>query len=283
MISKTLHLLDCLSSGRREDVTYDLLNFAAENKMLLELLRSTGLTGPLRERQESLYLDFVHSMTELSQLFAELDYALIKFDKAVAYVPSDIDFLVSEKDIEDATSILREHGYKQIVREPFCRTFRKEVTVDLYIHPCVANFIYLNGRKLLNHRIEMKIGDHYVKVLSRDVEAVLVASHAIYKEQLFTLNDCLTIKKWLSEKSIDFANETKTAQALSKSIILVKSVLKGELELPHKIGVVLTTGFLGAKFASDKTTRSSFLSLGTKLANKQFGLLLISRFKRRTY
>lgn len=283
MDSKTLRLIETIRSGRTEDSIDDLLICAKENKMLLQLLRSAKINGPLRERQESQYREVMQVVGNLAEAFREIDYALIKFIKAAIYVPSDVDFLVATKDIPKASCILQKHGYREIVREPYCLTFKRSLSIDTYIHPCLANLVYLNGAQLLANTRDVQIDGAGVRSLSTSAEVVLVAAHSVYKEQLVTLNDCLTIQKWLDAKCIDLATETNTSLALSRLIELLRLLRTGQIELPYKLSLSEFLGAIGSKFISDRFTRTSAKFIVLKLLDPRLPSLIASKINRRTY
>jgi hypothetical protein len=283
MHDKTLRLIEALRLGVDDASVNDLLTCAMHNKMLLELLRKANILGPKRDSEEAKYLETVRFVANFGEILKDFDYSLIKFLKAVAYVPSDIDLLLPVKDVPKVKRILERYGFAQIAKEPFCVSFKGPISVDVYIHPCVANLIYLDGSQLLEHTMNVKIDGVTVKTLSTDAEAVIVAAHAVYKEHLITLNDCLTVKKWLREDVIRLAVETRTDFALQKLIATFERVVKGQLELPLRLGPASIMGLIGSKVIRDSFTRSSINQVIMNLGDSHLPGEISTRIRRITY
>ncbi|MBS7610486.1 hypothetical protein KEJ19_08060, partial [Candidatus Bathyarchaeota archaeon] len=60
-----------------------------------------------------------------------------------------------------------------------------------------------------------------MRTLEPYAEALMAASHAICKEQIYTLNDYFIVKKWTTGRSFKLAEELRCTQALEVSIKLI--------------------------------------------------------------
>lgn len=279
----TQTLISSLNGGTQFRTNKQLLESARRNKVLLSYLTASDYDPTIRKQQEKKLSEIVQVALSISNALSGLDYALIKFVKPVRYVPADIDILVSPAHLRAATKVLQELGFMQIVQESCCVTFKGSQTVDLYINPAFADVPYMAGIKLLNHCQTIWIDGTMVRKLTTEAEAVLAAAHAIYKEHIFTLNDFLTITKWVNKNSLDIANETKTVEALQTSLAICDLVIKGERDLPCKLRLPEIIGFLGIKIAKDSQTRSSFLKRLAYPIDKKLLVDMRSRILRSTY
>ena len=140
-------------------------------------------------------------------------------------------------------------GYEVNVEEPYCITLVKgKSIIDLYVHPTIGGAAYLNGQVLMQHSEEKEFNGLCLTTLREYAEAIMSASHAIYKEGIYTLNDLLTIEKWASKKSFELAKELKCKQALKFAIRLSERIRLGLLETPYKIPLPIGSVMLLQKF-----------------------------------
>ena len=111
------------------------------------------------------------------------------------HVSIDLDIIISSKDIYKAARLLREKGFRVIVYKPYTITLaRKSFIIDLYTQPSFAWIIYSDGEKLLEeYSEEIMIDNAVARALTIEAETAVSASHAIYKEHMVLLIDCLTI------------------------------------------------------------------------------------------
>ena len=65
----------------------------------------------------------------------------------------------------------------------------------------------------LEHSCTKEFSGAKVKSVENYAEALVVASHAIYKEQIYTLNDCFTVEEWTSEKALKLVHELKCGES----------------------------------------------------------------------
>jgi len=122
-----------------------------------------------------------------------------------------------------------------------------------------------------------------VRSLKSYAEALVTASHAIYKERIYTLNDYFTVEKWTSEKTIRLAQELKCEESLKTAINLNRKIRLGALETPYKIPTPIWLAILTRKLQTDSLTRASSTGILKTLTSKRIGKLLTSKFTRETY
>jgi len=129
----------------------------------------------------------------------------------------------------------------------------------------------------------MEFNGAEIRSLEGYAEALVAASHAIYKERIYTLNDYFTVEKWASKKTIRLARELKCEEALKTAINLNRKIRLGTLETPYKIPLPTWLTILARKFRRDSLTRATSTHLLKTLTGKRVGKLLTSKLIRETY
>jgi hypothetical protein len=285
MSSLTTELLNAAVYSTKPDVNLAaLLSHARKNKILLHMLRTYNIEGPLRERQELGIRKIVEVVQTLSKLLKEYNYAFFKLIKPVSYVPEDVDLLIDEGQAEKAAQEIMRLGYTVAVKDPYCITLTKgNSIIDLYIHPSLGGAIIIDGQRLLEHRCPMEFNGVEIMSLERYAESLVAASHAIYKERIYTLNDYFTVDRWASRKTIKLAQELRCEEALKVAIYLNKKIRLGILETPYKIPLPTWLAILTRKLRRDSLARATSINMLKTLVNKRSGKLLTSRLTRETY
>jgi hypothetical protein len=285
MGSLTAELLNATVYSTKPDVNLaTLLAHARKNKILLHLLRALNIEGPLREQQELSIRKIVEVVQTLSKLLREYNYAFFKLIKPVSYVPADVDLLIDEGQVKKAAHEIMHLGYTVVVRDPYCITLiRGDSIIDLYIHPSLGGAIIIDGQRLLEHKCPMEFNGAEIMSLERYAEALVAASHATYKERIYTLNDYFTVDRWTSKKTIKLAKELRCEEALKIAINLNKKIRLGILETPYKIPLPTWLAILTRKIQTDSLTRTTSINMLKTLVNKRAGKLLTSKLTRETY
>ena len=278
-------LIDILQDKRVSHTNIDILiDSASKNKVLLHLLRVLNIQGSLREWQESGIKRVIKVVQVISKLLKGYDCAFFKLIKPVSYVPADVDLLVGIDHVNKIVKDIMTLGYKIAVKDPFCVTLtRDDSIIDLYIHPSLGGVIFLNGQKLLEHTCTKEFNGVEVRSLESYAEALVAASHAIFKERIYTLNDFFTVEEWMSKKTIRLAQELSCEDALKVAMNLNRKIRLGLLETPYKIPLPLWLALLIRKFQRDSLTRATSVSMLKTLTNKRVGKLLKSKLTRETY
>jgi hypothetical protein len=214
----------------------------------------------------------------------EYNHAFFKLIKPVSYVPADVDLLIDEGQAEKAAHEIMRLGYTVAVKDPYCITLTKgDSIIDLYIHPSLAGATIIDGQRLLEHKCPMEFNGAEITSLERYAEALIAASHAIYKERIYTLNDYFTVDRWTSRKTIKLAQELRCEEALKISINLNRKIRLSILETPYKIPLPTWLAILTRKLRRDSLTRATSINMLKTLTNKRAGKLLTSRLTRETY
>jgi len=135
----------------------------------------------------------------------------------------------------------------------------------------------------LEHASTREFSGVEIKALENYAEAVIAASHAIYKERIYTLNDFFTVEEWASRKAMRLAQELNCEHVLEFAVNLNRRIRLGLIEMPYKIPLPLWLSMLLQKFQSDDLTKATLTNVLKTLTNKRAGKLLMSKFIRETY
>jgi len=282
----TNFLIDIIAGKRTAYLTDkdSLIDKASKNKVLLHVLRVLDIQGPLRESQEQGMRRTLKVVRILSRLLKNHDYAFFKLVKPISYVPADVDLLVDVSQARKAVKEIIGLGYRVEVKDPYCITLTRGASiVDVYIHPSLGGVVFIDGKKLLEHVNIKEFNGVEIRALESYAEALVAASHAIYKERIYTLNDFFTVEKWTSRKTIRLAQELGCESALQAAINLNRKIRLGLLEAPYKIPLPSWLVILMQKFQIDDITRATSPNILKALTNKRIGKQLISKLTRETY
>ena len=283
--SFTLSLIEVLEGDGGCDVGVDvLIDLAFRNKVLLQLLRALNIQGPLREQQELSMRKVIETVRVLSKLLKDYNYAFFKLVKPLSYVPADIDILVDANQIGKVVHEIVGLGYGVAVKDPYCITFvRGDSIIDLYVHPSLGGMIFIDGGKLLEHRCLREFNGVEIVSLESYAEALVSATHAIYKERIYTLNDYFTVKEWTTEETFKLAKKLRCTSALELAVKINEAFEKGFIEAPYKIPVITWTKLLVRRIVNDPLIRSTSKNLVSSIGSKRGLKLLKSKFTRETY
>ena len=287
MLNKTKALIDIIVYDEKpSNIDNNLLEHAARNKILLHVLRKLNIHNRLRIEQEE-RLDTIRKT--LANIWRNLPYdnriSLIKFSKPVIYVPSDIDLLVHEDILQDTIRVLRNLGFRLQIVEPYCITLigRKNVIIDLYIYPSVSNIIYLDRDILLNNTTVAEIDGTIIRTLNKEAETLITIAHAVYKENMITLNDYLTVMAWYNSKVAELAKKSNILYAVNITLEYMNLINKGLMETPVRIAPERLLRAYIEKIMNDRLTRSSIIKVIKKMNDKRLGPLILSKLTRKTY
>lgn len=210
-----------------------LFELARQNKIpLLFLQKIDSLKEKKQEYEEKLH-NFLALLRRVADIFRreELDYALFKTLKPFSYVPTDIDVLVrTKKEFLTACRILQDAGLDVLEKEHYEMTLYSSqfgVNVDLYLAINVVDFTYLHKERLLQHTYVETINGNEFRTLKPYAELIAVATHSLYKEQLFTLNDFYTFLSYQTyiPQAESLAKATHSVQAFHTILRLVDQTL----------------------------------------------------------
>ena len=119
--------------------------------------------------------------------------------------------------------------------EPYTVTLcRRGFIVDLYTRPSFAWIVYMNDEEVLKNYVEeFEYHGSIVAGITREAEVAAAAAHAVYKEHLALLLDCLMLWKWGSRRAWKIASELGVYNSVEVLSSTCSEVLKGA-EAPHE-------------------------------------------------
>ena len=266
-----------------------LAEVAKPNKLLLAYLRKVGdvLRGELF-REEARYRWFMRNAAEVVDALsrAGVEYALHKFRKPLDHVSVDLDILVRVGDVSRAVKALIRRGFEVAVSEPYTVTLvRRGFIVDLYTNPSFAWVVYMDGEELLKCCVEeIEVGGVRANALTKEAEIAVAAAHAVYKEHMVLLIDCLTAWAWAGKGVWSLAEELGVDKALETLYSICRAIEAGYTEAPHKFSIVTTTRILIEKLAEDPISRATAINMVKyTLKHRDIGTRILSRILRESY
>lgn len=279
----TQDLINALRGEAPQNPLQALLTHAHKNKVDLELLRRLNLVNEERRLLETRRKLMLSLARQVEEALRGLNHAFIKLRKPLSYVPADIDVLVDRNCVAEAMRRLQALGFKLEVREPYSVTLVRRGILDVYVHPNVANMVFLDGFKLLRHTEKVVVEGVELTTVKTYAEAVVTAAHAIYKEQIYTLNDHYVVKSWAGQEAFKLARELKATSALQAALLLSSLIEEGKLEAPYKLPLHLSLQALAWKVIKDPASRSTLTKVLDKLRDPRLLGHVKARLTRTTY
>jgi len=287
--SETLKLLETLRGSYRpsDEEAWALAGVARLNKLYLAYLRAVG--GVLEDellREEARYRWFMRNALEILSALKGLSYALYKFRKPVEHVSVDLDILIDRGDVPRAVQALVSRGFEVVVQEPYTVTLvRRGFIVDLYTEPSFAWIVYADGGRLLReHSEEVEVCGVRARALTREAEVAVAAAHAVYKEHVVLLMDCLVTWRWLSKSAWRVAVDYNVDVALKELVRTCNLIKEGLVETPYKLKPYTVLNAYVKKVACDPTFRVTLLNiLKYVVLRRNIGAAILSRVKRKSY
>jgi len=194
--------------------------------------------------------------------------------------------LVARNHVAKAVAGLGSRGFRVVVVEPFTVTLRRSgFIVDLYTYPAFAWIVYMDGWRLVrDYSEDFEVDGVWARCLTRDAEVVVAAAHAVYKEHIVLLLDCLTVKKWLSRKVLRLADEFMVRGSLDLVLAVCRGVEEGVVEAPYKIPLTRVVKLYLEKMREDPMFRGTSLNIVRYLLKRERSLyIVLSRLTRKTY
>jgi hypothetical protein len=215
-----------------------------------------------------------------------LEYALYKFRRPVEHVSVDLDVLIGRGCVARAVRALRDRGFRIVVAEPYTVTLeRRGFIVDLYTEPAFAWVVYMDGGRLLREYSEdVELAGVPARGLSRGAEVAVAAAHAVYKEHLVLLLDCLLAWSWLGSEAWSVAAECGVEAALVELLGACRLVAGGLAEAPLRLGLGVLLKVYAGKVARDPAFRATLPNaLKYLLSHGDAGARVLARITRRSY
>jgi hypothetical protein len=255
------------------------------NKVYLTYLRRVGSPEGEFLREERRYRWFVGNTVEVVRALGGVDYALFKFRRPVEHVSVDLDVLVDNGCVGRAVRALKSLGFEVVVSEPYTITLsRRGFAVDLYTQPSFAWTVYLDGGGLLrDHREELEIGGIRAYGLTREAEVVVAAAHAVYKEHMVLLLDCITAWTWTNKRTWSIALELRARGALEELLKACNMIMEGLTEAPYKLKPHVILKAYTEKMIEDPIFRATTPNMLRYIVTCRAGAQILSRLRRRSY
>jgi hypothetical protein len=255
------------------------------NKVYLAYLRRVRSPEGELLREERRYRWFVGNTVEVVGALGGVDYALFKFRRPLEHVSVDLDVLVDNGCVGRAVRALKSIGFDVVVSEPYTVTLsRRGFAVDLYTQPSFAWTVYLDGGRLLrDHREELEIGGFRAYGLTREAEVVVAAAHAVYKEHMVLLLDCITAWTWTNKRTWSIALELRAQRALEELIKACNMIREGLVEAPYKLKPHVILKAYTEKMIEDPIFRATTPNMLSYITTRRAGAQILARLRRRSY
>jgi hypothetical protein len=255
------------------------------NKVYLAYLRRVRSPEGELLREEHRYRWFVGNTVEVVGALGGVDYALFKFRRPIEHVSVDLDVLVGGGCVGRAVRALKALGFGVVVLEPYTVTLsRRGFTVDLYTQPSFAWTVYLDGGRLLReHREELEMGGFRAYGLTREAEVVVAAAHAVYKEHMVLLLDCITAWTWTNKRTWSIALELRARRALEELLKACSMIWEGLAEAPYKLKPHVILRAYTEKLIEDPAFRVTTPNTLRYITTRRAGAQILARLRRRSY
>jgi hypothetical protein len=211
---------------------------------------------------------------------------LYKFRRPFEHVSVDLDILVRVEDVPRAVRALVSRGFKVVVWEPYTVTLdRGGFIVDLYTHPSFAWVVYMDGVRLLDCCVEeVAVGSLVAKALSREAEVAVAAAHAVYKEHLVLIMDCLVAWSWLNKRAWNIATEHRVEESLEMLLETCSLIRNNLVEAPCRLKPsIMLRAYMG-KLVNDPLLRGTLLNIAKYFTSRRdIGEKIVSRITRKSY
>jgi len=264
-----------------------LAGVARMNKLYLAFLRAVGDSLPGEwASEEGRFRRYIGGSLEVASVLRGLRYGFYKFRRPVDHVSVDLDVLIHVDDVGEAVWRLTSRGFRIAVLEPYTVTLeRGGFIVDLYTHPSFAWIVYMDGLKILrDYSEEFEVNGTYVPGITREAEVAVAAAHAVYKEHMILLIDCLTAWSWLTGRTIRVAEELGARRALEKLLNTCREVRVGISEAPYRLPPPSLLKIYAEKFSEDPTFRATIMNILRYVVKRgDSGRAILQRLTRKSY
>lgn len=201
------------------------------------------------------YSKTLNLTAQVSSLLEEsgIHYTVFKTLKPFPYTPADIDMLLlSSGELGKVSNILKKSDFITLERDLYgvsMYSYKHDLIIDLTTEVAVSGFIYLDKSLLSKYIYQVNVDRIKVQALYPHAELVIVATHCMYKEQMYTLSDYYTF--------------TLFSQYYQEALKLTESVhAKLALEVALKITYDITVNVFGSNNILVKKIESLFRGTG---------------------
>ena len=130
---------------------------------------------------------------------------------------------------------------------------------------------------------EVDVGGLVVKALSIEAEVAVAAAHAVYKEHVVLLMDCLVAWSWMSKRAWNIAVEHGVEEALEALLEACSLVRRGLVEAPCRLKPHVLLKAYTHEILRDALFRSTLLNIPRYMARRDLGSRVSTRLTRRSY
>ena len=297
-----------------EQEKMDMYEVAKKNKVGLFFLQRLEDIGELSSLENNYkedmdrYTETLLTAVNLSTMLSKVshNFAIFKFVKPYPHTPSDIDvlFFLSKKEYSKIVDYLIDNGYFKIgecpsqvvvydLRGGLDQMDKRTVGgkkggryyIDLYKEVGASHVIYVNKETISDYKVKMDCEFGKIQTLNPIAELLVVLTHSIIPEQLFTMADYYTtlyyIKKMNKKQLKDLAQkfkENNITKAGIASLSFIGIIHKKSFGfIPKKIIYLL--GELGIDMQDyDRCSYDNFV-LPYRYSISTFILVLLERMK----
>ena len=143
----------------------------------------------------------------------------------------------------------------------------------------------MDGGKLIReHAEDIELNDITARALSREAEVAVAAAHAVYKEHMILLMDCLVAWSWMNREVWSIAVEYGVEEALEELLRVCSLVKNGVEEAPCKLRPHAVLRAYVEKTMHDPFFRSTLPNILRYVTTRRdIGEKIIARITRRSY
>lgn len=222
------------------------LELAEENKIPLLFLESI----PEREKENlegSRYEDWYENTLKLAIFTTRklrdegIEHTFFKTFKPFPYTPSDVDVLLRyEDDLDYAIGTFEKEGFKSLERSFYGSTLfspEHDLNLDLTTRIDVSGLIYLDKERIFEETEEKNLKNCRVRTPKPPTDLSIVASHSLYKEQMFLMSDYYTLlmqTEYLGD-ALEFAEKAKVKPALLWALDVTSTITESAFGPENKL------------------------------------------------
>jgi hypothetical protein len=112
---------------------------------------------------------------------------------------------------------------------------------------------------------------------------VIAAAHAVYKEYMVLLMDCLVVWSWMNRMVWSLTVEYGVEEVLEALLETCSLVREGFVDTPYRLEPHVVFGVLTRKVLRDSLFRSTLPNILKYLVRRDSGLRILTRLTRRSY
>ena len=119
--------------------------------------------------------------------------------------------------------------------------------------------------------------------MTREAEVVVASAHAIYKEHMVLLLDCITAWTWTNKRTWGITLELRAQRALEELLKACSMIREGLVEAPYKLKPHIILGAYTEKMIEDPVFRATVPNMLKYITTRRAGAQILARLRRRSY